>query len=52
MKVETIVKFHDLKEKKVREIGDQFAVSKERYKGLKKRGFIKELREEPEETAE
>lgn len=51
MKVETTVKFRDLKENKIREIGEQFNVSKERYKELEKRGFVKEVKEEPEETA-
>lgn len=51
MKVETTVKFRDLKENKIREIGDTFTVSKERYKELEKRGFVKEVKEEAEETA-
>lgn len=51
MKAETIVRFQDLKEDKIREIGEQFTVSRERYKELEKRGFVKELKEEPEKTA-
>lgn len=51
MKAETIVKFRDLKARKIREIGQQFTVSKERYTELEKRGFVKEVKEKPEETA-
>ena len=51
MKVETTVKFKDLKKNKIREIGERFVVSKERYKELEKRGFVKEVKEEIEETA-
>lgn len=51
MKAETIVKFHDLKAGKIREIGEQFTVSKERYLELEKRGFVKEVKEEPEKAA-
>lgn len=51
MKAETIVKFRDLKAGKIREIGQQFTVSKERYMELEKRGFVKEVKEKPEETA-
>lgn len=51
MKVETTVEFRDLKEKRLRKIGEQFTVSKERYKDLEQRGFVKEVKEEPKETA-
>lgn len=50
MKVETVVKFHDLKEDCTREVGDQFRVTKERYKELEKAGVAKEAKE-PEQTA-
>lgn len=52
MKAETIVRFRDLKAGKIREIGEQFHVSKERYKELEKRRLVKEVREEPQETEE
>lgn len=48
MKVEAIVKFQDLEEKKIREIGEQFTVSKERYKVLEERGLVKEAAEQKE----
>ncbi len=34
MKVKTLVKFKDLKEKKLREVGEEFEVSKTRYKEI------------------
>lgn len=43
MRVEAILKFRDLKEGKVREAGEQFTVSKERYRVLEERGFVKEV---------
>lgn len=52
MRVETIVKFRDLKEGKIRESGEKFTVSKERYKVLKEHGFVKEVKEEKPETTE
>ncbi len=50
MKAETIVKFRDLKAGRIREIGQQFTVSKERYQELEKMGFVKEAKEELGET--
>lgn len=47
MKVETIVKFRDLKANKIREIGEQFIVSKERYEELERRKFVKEVKVAP-----
>ena len=52
MKVETAVKFRDLKENRIREIGEQFTVSKERYQELKSRGFIKEVKVAPVQQEE
>lgn len=52
LKVETIVKFHDLKEDCIREIGTQFTVSKERYRELEKRGFVREVKTLEETAAE
>ena len=44
MKVKAIVKFNDLKEGVVREIGDEFTVSKERYEQILKVGpFVEEV---------
>ena len=40
MKVETIVRFHDLEAKCIREVGEEFEVSKERYKKLRDHGFV------------
>ena len=50
MKVETVVRFRDLKAGCIREVGEQFTVSKERYKELEKAGVAKEVKES-EETA-
>ncbi len=50
MKVETVVRFRDLKAGCIREIGEQFTVSKERYKELEKARVAKEVKES-EETA-
>lgn len=52
MKVETVVKFHDLKADCIREVGEQFTVSKERYKELEKAGVAKEVKESEETAAE
>ena len=49
MKVKTIVKFKDLKEKKLREAGEEFEVSKERYKEINSTKFgvlVEEVKEE------
>ena len=47
MKVKTIVRFRDLKENKIREIGEEFTVSKERYDEILKVGnFVEEVVEE------
>lgn len=53
MKVRVLVKFNDLKEKVVREIGDEFIVSKSRYEEILTAGDLVEEVEEPkEETKE
>lgn len=52
MRVETITKFRDLKEEKIREPGEQFTVSKERFQELKEHGFVKEIDEEKTKTTE
>lgn len=49
MKVKTIERFTDLKEDKVREVNDEFEVSKERYEEVKR--FVVEV-EEVEEIKE
>lgn len=47
MRVITKVKFKDLKDKKIREIGEEFVVSKERYDEILKVGkFVEEVKEE------
>lgn len=43
MKVKTKVKFQDAKEDKVREIGSEFEVSKERFEELQK--YVEEVKE-------
>jgi len=52
LRVETIIKFRDLKSDKIREPGEQFTVSKERFQELKEHGFVKEVKEEKPETTE
>lgn len=52
MKAETVVKFHDLKADCIREVGEQFTVSKERYKELERAGVAKEVKESEETAAE
>ena len=50
MRVITKVKFKDLKDKKTREIGEEFVVSKERYDEILKVGkFVEEVKEEVKE---
>lgn len=50
MRVITKVKFKDLKDKKIREIGEEFVVSKERYDEILKVGkFVEEVKEEVKE---
>lgn len=49
MRVETIVRFRDLKAGKIREIGDSFTVSTERGSQLIHLGYVKEQEDEPEE---
>lgn len=50
MRVITKVKFKDLKDKKLREIGEEFVVSKERYDEILKVGkFVEEVKEEVKE---
>lgn len=51
IQAEVIVKFQDLKENKIREIGEQFVVSKERYHELERQGFVKEIKEKGKEAA-
>ena len=47
MRVITKVKFKDLKDKTIREIGEEFVVSKERYDEILKVGkFVEEVKEE------
>lgn len=47
MKVRVLVKFNDLKEKVLREIGDEFIVSKSRYEEILTAGdLIEEVKEE------
>lgn len=49
MKVRALIKFKDLKEDKIREIGDEFIISKERYEEILKVGVLVEEIEEPKE---
>lgn len=49
MRVKTIVKFKDLKEKKLREIGEEFEVSKERFKEINSTKYGKLVEEVKEE---
>lgn len=52
MKVKTVVKFKDLKEGKLREIGEEFTCTKARYNEIRKVGpFVEEVKPE-EKTAE
>lgn len=47
MKVRVLIKFNDLKEKLVREVGDEFIVSKSRYEEILTAGdLIEEVKEE------
>lgn len=47
MKVKTIVRFNDLKEGVIREIGDEFIVSKERFEEILKVGEFVEAVPDP-----
>lgn len=38
MKVKTLIKFRDLNEKKIREVGEEFVVSKDRFEEILKIG--------------
>ncbi len=49
MKVRALIKFKDLKEDKIREIGEEFIISKERYEEILKVGVFVEEIEEPKE---
>lgn len=49
MKVKTKIRFKDLKEDKIREIGEEFIISKERYEEILKVGVFVEEIEEPKE---
>ena len=49
MQAEATIKFRDLEAKKIREPGEVFAVSKERFWELKGKGFVKEA-EKPKGT--
>ena len=52
MKVKVVRKFNDLKENTMREIGDEFIVSKSRFEEIQKAGdFVVEI-EEVEEVEE
>lgn len=47
MKVKTIVRFKDLKENKIREIGETFIISKKRADEILKKGaYIEEIKED------
>lgn len=49
MKAKAIVKFRDLKEKKLRQIGEEFEVSKERFKEINSTKYgvlVEEVKEE------
>lgn len=47
MKVKTIVRFKDLKENKIREIGETFIISKKRADEILKKGaYIEEVKED------
>jgi hypothetical protein len=47
MKARTLERFTDLKEEKVREVGDEFVLTRERYEYIVSRGkFIEEVQEE------
>lgn len=49
MKVKAIAKFQDLKEGMLREIGDVFEVSEERYEEIKNAGeFVEEVEDDEE----
>ena len=49
MKVRALIKFKDLKEEKVREIGDEFIVSKARFEEILEVGqFVEEVEEDKE----
>lgn len=50
MQAEAAIKFRDLKADKIREPGEMFTVSKERFRELEERGFVKEA--EKKKTAE
>lgn len=46
MKVKTIKRFRDLKEKKVREVGDEFEVTQKRFDEIQKVGnFVVDMEE-------
>lgn len=47
MKVKTIVRFKDLKEDKIREIGETFIISKKRADEILKKGaYIEKIKED------
>jgi hypothetical protein len=47
MKVKTIVRFKDLKEDKIREIGETFIISKKRADEILRKGaYIEEIKED------
>ena len=49
MKVKTIVKFRDLKEKKLRKIGEEFEVTKKRFEEINSTKYgklVEEIKEE------
>lgn len=51
MEVRALVRFRDLKERKIREIGEVFPCTEERYQEILENGNYVELVEEPEEEA-
>ena len=50
MRVRTLKRFSDLKDKKVREVGEEFVVSQERYDQILSKGsLVIEVKESPAE---
>ncbi len=53
MKVKVLTTFKDIKEKKLREVGEEFECTKERYEEIRKVGNLVEIAEKvPEEAVE
>ena len=49
MRVKTLVKFRDLKEKKLREVGEEFEVTKKRFEEINSTKYGKLVEEVEEE---